>query len=123
MFAREQEFSRFASHELRTPNMVIQGSAALLGKVSDLPAPAARATTRIRAAADEMALLTETFLLLGRKEEVERPPQQVAPLIRRELARLAPLLQREELDIRLQLDDESEALAPSLCSPLRSATC
>ncbi|HDX8594277.1 TPA: HAMP domain-containing histidine kinase [Aeromonas dhakensis] len=112
VFAREQEFSRFASHELRTPNMVIQGSAALLGKVSDLPAPAARATTRIRAAADEMALLTETFLLLGRKEEVERPPQQVAPLIRRELARLAPLLQREELDIRLQLDDESEALAP-----------
>ncbi|HDZ8843788.1 TPA: sensor histidine kinase, partial [Aeromonas dhakensis] len=51
-------------------------------------------------------------LLLGRKEEVERPPQLVAPLIRRELARLAPLLQREELDIRFQLDDESEALAP-----------
>ena len=37
-----------------------------------------------------MALLTETFLLLGRKEAVERPPQQVAPLIRRELTRLAP---------------------------------
>ena len=59
--------------------MVIQGSAALLGKVADLPAPAARATARIRAAADEMALLTETFLLLGRKEAVERTPQQVAP--------------------------------------------
>ncbi|MGL5040278.1 MAG: sensor histidine kinase, partial [Aeromonas sp.] len=36
VFAREQEFSRFASHELRTPNMVIQGSAALLAKVTDL---------------------------------------------------------------------------------------
>ncbi|WP_439842288.1 sensor histidine kinase [Aeromonas taiwanensis] len=112
VFAREQEFSRFASHELRTPNMVIQGSAALLGKVTDLPAPAARATARIRAAADEMALLTETFLLLGRKEAVERPPQQVAPLIRRELTRLAPLLQRETLDIRLHLDEESEVQAP-----------
>ena len=112
VFAREQEFSRFASHELRTPNMVIQGSAALLGKVSDLPAPAERAVTRIRAAADEMALLTETFLLLGRKEEVERPKQQVAPLIRQELARLAPLLQREALDIRLVLDEASEVDSP-----------
>lgn len=112
VFAREQEFSRFASHELRTPNMVIQGSAALLGKVTDLPAPAARATTRIRAAADEMALLTETFLLLGRKEAVERPLQQVTPLIRQELARLAPLLQREALDIRLNLDESSEVNAP-----------
>ncbi len=112
VFAREQEFSRFASHELRTPNMVIQGSAALLGKVSDLPAPAARAASRIRAASDEMALLTETFLLLGRKEEVERPRQLVAPLIQRELARLAPLLQRESLDIRLNLDEQSEVLAP-----------
>lgn len=112
VFAREQEFSRFASHELRTPNMVIQGSAALLGKVSDLPAPAARAASRIRAASDEMALLTETFLLLGRKEAVERPPQWVAPLIERELARLAPLLQRENLDIRLNLDEQSEVQAP-----------
>lgn len=112
VFAREQEFSRFASHELRTPNMVIQGSAALLGKVTDLPAPAARAASRIRAASDEMALLTETFLLLGRKEAVERPPQWVAPLIERELARLAPLLQRENLDIRLNLDEQSKVQAP-----------
>ena len=112
VFAREQEFSRFASHELRTPNMVIQGSAALLGKVTDLPAPAARAASRIRAASDEMALLTETFLLLGRKEAVERPPQWVAPLIQRELTRLAPLLQRENLDIRLNLDEQSEVQAP-----------
>ncbi len=112
VFAREQEFSRFASHELRTPNMVIQGSAALLGKVTDLPAPAARAASRIRAASDEMALLTETFLLLGRKDAVERPPQWVAPLIQRELARLAPLLQRENLDIRLNLDEQSEVQAP-----------
>ncbi|WP_310596792.1 sensor histidine kinase [Aeromonas aquatica] len=112
VFAREQEFSRFASHELRTPNMVIQGSAALLGKVTDLPAPAARAVGRIRAASDEMALLTETFLLLGRKEAVERPPQRVAPLIRQELARLAPLLQRESLEIRLNLDEQSEVQAP-----------
>ncbi len=91
--------------------------------MSDLPAPAERAVTRIRAAADEMALLTETFLLLGRKEEVERPKQQVAPLIRQELARLAPLLQREALDIRLVLDEASEVDSPSPCSPSPLATC
>ena len=111
VFAREQEFSRFASHELRTPNMVIQGSAALLGKVEGLPPPAGRAVTRIREAADEMALLTETFLLLGRGSEPERAPHSLAPLLEQELARLRPLLEREPLDIRLTLDD-SQAQAP-----------
>ncbi|ELI6431725.1 sensor histidine kinase, partial [Aeromonas salmonicida subsp. salmonicida] len=56
--------------------------------------------------------LTETFLLLGRKEAVERSLQRVEPLIRQELVRLAPLLQRETLDIRLTLDEASEVNAP-----------
>ncbi|MGL5948886.1 MAG: sensor histidine kinase, partial [Aeromonas sp.] len=116
VFAREQEFSRFASHELRTPNMVIQGSAALLAKVDDLSPPAQCAVARIRQAADEMALLTETFLLLGRSGPLERPAQRVAPLIEQELARLSPLIAqaqaREPLQIELLLDAQCEVAAP-----------
>jgi hypothetical protein len=70
--------------------------------------PGSCAVSRIRAAADEMALLTETFLLLGRKEAVERPPQQVALLIRRELTRLAPAA-TGDAGHSPALDEESEA--------------
>ncbi|MDO2948719.1 sensor histidine kinase [Aeromonas simiae] len=111
VFAREREFSRFASHELRTPNMVIQGSAALLDKIAELPPPARRAVARIRAGADEMALLTETFLLLGRSGEIERPAQEVALLIQAELSRLQPLLSREAITVQLTLD-QSQLHAP-----------
>lgn len=69
-FQREQEFSRFASHELRTPIMVIKGSTELLRKVPDMPRIATKAVNRIEYAGNQMHILTEAFLLLG-KEEIE----------------------------------------------------
>lgn len=70
-FKREQEFSCFASHELRTPIMVIKGSTDLLKKMPDQPAIMQKAIARIEFAANEMQILTETFLLLGR-EKIEK---------------------------------------------------
>ncbi|MCB1755337.1 MAG: HAMP domain-containing histidine kinase [Gammaproteobacteria bacterium] len=67
-FRREQEFSRFASHEIRTPLMVMRGSADVLKKLALQQLPAQRALQRIDAACEEMTLLTELFLLLGRGE-------------------------------------------------------
>ena len=84
-FIREQEFSRFASHELRTPIMVIQGSTDLLKKLLDPKAIDAnelsqaserrsevinKAITRLTSASQQMTVLTEAFLLLG-KEHLE----------------------------------------------------
>lgn len=69
-FNREQEFSRFSSHELRTPIMVIKGSTDLLKKVPNLPNVAHKAITRIDGAGEQMQTLTEAFLLLG-KEDIE----------------------------------------------------
>ncbi len=60
-FQREKEFSRFASHELRTPIMIIQGSADLLDKVPNQPNVAKKAIKRLHQASDEMKILTETF--------------------------------------------------------------
>ncbi|MGF1695754.1 HAMP domain-containing histidine kinase [Vibrio lamellibrachiae] len=66
-FQREQEFSGFASHELRSPIMVIKGSSELLKKIPDQPAIAIKAINRIERASDEMALLTDAFLILGKE--------------------------------------------------------
>ncbi|MCV5246758.1 hypothetical protein OFC58_39780, partial [Escherichia coli] len=62
-FKREQEFSRFASHELRTPIMVIKGSTDILTRLPDQPRVAQKAITRMQSACDEMRVLTEAFLL------------------------------------------------------------
>ncbi|MFV0576524.1 MAG: sensor histidine kinase [Vibrio sp.] len=70
-FQREQEFSRFASHELRTPIMVIKGSTELLKKVPNMPNVANKAVNRIEYSGKQMQILTEAFLLLG-KENIEQ---------------------------------------------------
>lgn len=66
-FQREQEFSRFAAHEIRTPLMVLQGSAELLEKMLPTDARSQKALRRIERACQDIALLTDTFLLLGRE--------------------------------------------------------
>ncbi|QIL84599.1 HAMP domain-containing histidine kinase [Vibrio sp. HDW18] len=72
-FTREQEFSRFASHELRTPIMVIQGSTELLKKIPRATTETQqrivnKAITRIDYAGQQMKTLTEAFLLLGKAQ-------------------------------------------------------
>ncbi|MCK6264240.1 HAMP domain-containing histidine kinase [Vibrio sp. ZSDE26] len=86
-FQREQEFSRFAAHELRSPNMIIKGSAELLNKIPNQSALAMKAIKRIERASSEMSLLTDAFLLLG-KANIE--PEyfssvEIEPLLRQQL--------------------------------------
>ncbi len=73
---REQEFSRFAAHEIRTPLMVLQGSAELLQQLDNPTQNEAaianklvtKAASRIRDASEDITLLTDAFLLLGREQ-------------------------------------------------------
>ena len=64
--AREKRFTREVSHELRTPVAVIQGALDILEMQPDNP----NACQRIRRASQEMERLIETFLLLGREENL-----------------------------------------------------
>lgn len=66
--AREQQFTRFASHELRTPVAVVQ--AALERLQGTLPAQQP-ALARIARAVKDMQGLIETFLLLARERTVD----------------------------------------------------
>lgn len=114
-FTREKEFSRFASHELRTPIMVIQGSADLLAKVPNQPNVALKAINRLHQASEEMTLLTETFLLLG-KQEIEAHHfhhYKIEDILKTQLDHLQPLFAKQEMGAQLSIIKGEPCLAPS----------
>jgi signal transduction histidine kinase len=67
--AREHRFSRYASHELRTPVTIIKGAVVLLKKkLSGEDDPAYRPLKRIERSVTNMENITETLLWLSRKD-------------------------------------------------------
>lgn len=105
-FQRETEFSRFTSHELRTPIMVIQGSAELLRKLPELPPVALKAIKRIENASDDMKVLTEAFLLLG-KENIDASyyeQHDLNSLLENQLTQLEPLFLRQNASYWLEVE-------------------
>ncbi|WP_083928325.1 histidine kinase dimerization/phospho-acceptor domain-containing protein [Marinobacterium rhizophilum] len=66
---RERDFTRFASHELRSPVMVIRSSADLLRERMPADSLNGRALQRIDAATTRMSQLIEAFLWLGRESK------------------------------------------------------
>ncbi|MGF1737164.1 sensor histidine kinase [Photobacterium satsumensis] len=113
-FQREHEFSRFASHELRTPIMVIQGSAELLGKVPNQPPLAVKAINRLQQASEEMRELTEAFLLLG-KESIDQHhfgTYQLEHNLRQQLDAMAPIFAKQDTSYVLETQSPSTIFAP-----------
>lgn len=68
LLERERAFNRYASHELRSPLMVINGASILLSESSD-PEFSKRQHLRIRQACDEMSEFVETLLSLTKSDE------------------------------------------------------
>lgn len=113
-FQREKEFSRFSSHELRTPIMVIKGSTDILTKIPDQPNVAKRAIKRMQLASEEMKVLTETFLLLG-KEEIEDhhfDTHSLHDLLTQELDQLAGLFAKQNASYHLDVKQDANVYAP-----------
>lgn len=67
---RERNFTRYASHELRTPIAVIQGSISTL-ELAPLEGAAARAVARIKRTSEHMARLINSLLLLARDRNAD----------------------------------------------------
>jgi signal transduction histidine kinase len=70
---RERQFTRDASHELRSPLTVIRMAASLLLEDPDLTEARRRTAQRIQRACHDMEELTNAFLLLARETETGLP--------------------------------------------------
>ena len=119
-FTWEQEFSRFASHELRTPIMVIQGSTELLKKVPNATTEAQqrivnKAVARIDYAGQQMKTLTETFLLLGKEQIESQHYDQIDLAARLEqlLSEMAQNFAKHEINYQLTVNENTPIWAPA----------
>ncbi|HBV77045.1 MULTISPECIES: sensor histidine kinase [Vibrio] len=113
-FQREQEFSRFSSHELRTPIMVIKGSTDLLKKIPEQSKAAQRAIVRLEDAANQMQTLTEAFLLLG-KESIEPHhigQSQLSERVQWVLESMAQHFDKQDASYTLKIEGEFLVIAP-----------
>lgn len=118
---REREFTRFASHELRTPVAVFKSSLAVLRATDEAPVRE-RAIARMAQSANDMADLVAALLALGRRPEEpglrEDPAVDVSSIIEDLLDRLAPLAAQKGLRIERQLDAQARVRAAPGLGPV-----
>ncbi|MBB5015863.1 sensor histidine kinase [Rehaibacterium terrae] len=113
---RERNFTRDASHELRTPITVIRMASDLLQTVEGLPASAQRSVGRIQAAVRDMEALVEAFLILAREGDVGLPDEDfvVNDVVRDEVDKVRPLIGHKPVALRIE-----ESAAFALRAPAR----
>ncbi|MEJ6474637.1 HAMP domain-containing sensor histidine kinase [Pseudoalteromonas piscicida] len=103
---REQDFVRYASHELRTPIAIIRSSVELIDKISPpLPIKCAKALQRIDIASHEMATLSETLLWLSKtsKPKLDCQPIYLDQLIQSQVKALSYLIAERDIQISFNL--------------------
>lgn len=100
---RERNFTRDASHELRSPLTVIRIAADMLLSEQELSGPARSSVLRIQRSAKDMEELVEAFLLLARESEqsLSRDPVQVNALLRDEVSRARELVGNDRIRVEL----------------------
>ncbi|OXS15272.1 hypothetical protein CGX12_09830 [Zobellella denitrificans] len=80
LLTREQQFSANASHELRTPMMVIRGALDMLRETGSGSVPEQRQLARMESALDDMQRQVELFLQLSRAPEAAAGHDTAVPL-------------------------------------------
>jgi signal transduction histidine kinase len=126
---RERNFTRDASHELRSPLTVIRTSAELVLRDEALGDAGRRAAERIRRASREMEELTASFLLLAREAESGLPVERVGvnEVIAIEIDRARPMAEGRPVEIemraccRLIVEAPEKVLSVMLGNLLRNA--
>ena len=100
---RERNFTRDASHELRSPLTVIKVAAEVLQE-EDLSAFARRTLARIERSARDMEALMEALLLLAREADTGLPSETFLAndAVREEVERAQPLVAGRPIELRLE---------------------
>lgn len=103
---RERNFTRDASHELRSPLTVIKIAADMLLSEQELDRHMRNSVLRIKRSATDMEELTEAFLLLARESEqgFELEPVCINDVAEYELERAADLLTDKPVTVELDAD-------------------
>jgi signal transduction histidine kinase len=99
--SRERNFTRDASHELRSPLTVINIAADMLLAEQDFSKPVQNSIYRIKRAASDMEELTRAFLLLARETDQALANERVCinDVIKEEIERAHLLNRKKELHI------------------------
>ena len=113
--ARERDFTRDVSHELRSPLTVISIACDMLLTEQELARPAKNSVHRIKRAADDMNSLVEAFLLLARESDgsLTTEPVNVNDLLAEEAERFRPLLEGKPVELNIKTNCQLEVNAPS----------
>ncbi|WP_323374205.1 HAMP domain-containing sensor histidine kinase [Frateuria sp. STR12] len=101
---RERNFTRDASHELRSPLTVIKMSADMLSDESDLSKFGVRSVKRIQRATREMEALIEALLILARESDVGAGEEEfvVNDVLQRGMGDLEQMLEGRAVDLKLE---------------------
>lgn len=109
--AREQSFTRDASHELRTPIAVISGAAELIALQPNLPLSSRDALRRIDTATQDMAEALDLLLALARERDVQEwEPTMLRPLVEKAIADTVSRFPDHGLGIEVGIDPSMEVL-------------
>lgn len=102
---REHQFTRNASHELRTPVTVIKGAVELLQRNKDRSV--SRPLQRIERSVNDMDCIIESLLWLAREEAADDPEQScsVVPVVQDTIEQYRMLLADRPVDIEFTAED------------------
>lgn len=100
---REQNFTRDASHELRSPLTVIKVAADVLPE-EELSPFSRRAVERIRRSVRDMEAMIEAFLILARESDTGLPQEDFIAneAVREEVERARPLLEGKPVELAVE---------------------
>lgn len=101
---RERNFTRDASHELRSPLTVIKMSADMLSDESELSKFGVRSVKRIQRATREMEALIEALLILARESDMGAGEEEfvVNEVLRRGMEDLQQMLEGRSVELKLE---------------------
>lgn len=117
--ARERDFIRQASHELRTPVTIMQGHLDLLDR-TDLTEQQARISYRVRRANRNMRQLIETLLWLGRENDQryveEKQEFLLADITRNQMGELGYIIEDKNVEASLIVNDACEPIIANMAA-------
>ncbi|MEM7376704.1 MAG: HAMP domain-containing sensor histidine kinase [Pseudomonadota bacterium] len=108
---RERNFSREASHELRTPITVIGMALSVLAE-EELSERARGATDRIGRANADMGELTTALLTLARETDRPEAQEDPLPLIQEQCSHYELLARKKGLDLTVVIEQEPDFRVP-----------